>query len=83
MRDMILITNFFVAPFHYRNSGESSATSVLPLQKEMLLLQKQKLELKIQNLAIEKNNLNMQSILLQHKLNKLAAENATLDNMPQ
>ena len=44
---------------------------LLALQKEVLLLQKQKL-------LIEIENLNKKSILLQHKLDKLASEEITL-----
>lgn len=55
---------------------------MLSLQREVLLLQKQKLELEIGNLKIERNNLNKQSILLQHKLDKLAGEEFTLTVTP-
>lgn len=55
---------------------------MLSLQREVLLLQKQKLELEIGNLKIERNNLNKQSILLQHKLDKLAGEEITLTVTP-
>ncbi|XP_058625582.1 myb/SANT-like DNA-binding domain-containing protein 4 [Onychostoma macrolepis] len=44
------------------------------LQREVLLLQKRKAELEISKLEMKKENLNMQNIILQHKINKLAHE---------
>lgn len=44
------------------------------LQQEVILLQKRKAELEISKLEMEKENLNMQNIILQHKINKLAQE---------
>lgn len=53
----------------------TKATSGLAeLQREVLLLQKRKAELEISKIELEKENLNMQNIVLQYKINKLAQD---------
>ncbi|ROL47284.1 hypothetical protein DPX16_6464 [Anabarilius grahami] len=53
----------------------TKATSGLAeLQREVILLQKRKAELEISKIEMEKENLNMQNIVLQYKINKLAQD---------